>query len=182
MRRLIETWLRRRRAMERRRAAAKRIRGIRGAIDVESDTPEAMRRAVETLVASIVQRNGLAVDDLISAIFTTTPDLTSMFPALAARDAGWKDVPMLCATEIPVPGSLPRCIRVLVHVELPGGRPVEHVYLGAAASLRPDLLRHGGLALPETVHHRHIRTVRAQGAARWRWWEYREGHAFRQGC
>ena len=160
MRTFIDTWLRRRRATERRRAAATRIRGIRGAIDVECDTRDAMALAVESLITSIVDRNGLAVDELISAIFTTTPDLTSMFPALAAREAGWKEVPMLCATEIPVPGSLPRCLRVLVHVELPRGRPVEHVYLGGAAVLRPDLLRATGMALPESLLHRqHIRTA-----------------------
>ena len=158
MRTFLDTWLRRRRAAERRRAAAARIRGIRGAIDVESDTPDAIRSAVEALIAAVMHRNGLMADALISAIFTTTADLTSMFPALAARDAGWKDVPMLCATEIPVPGSLPRCLRLLVHVELPRDLRVEHVYLGAAASLRPDLVHPGAAALPETVRHRqHIR-------------------------
>jgi chorismate mutase len=158
MRTFLDTWLRRRRAAERRRAAAARIRGIRGAIDVESDTPDATRRAVESLIAAVMQRNGLTADEIISAIFTTTADLTSMFPALAARDAGWKDVPMLCATEIPVPGSLPRCLRLLVHVELPRELTIEHVYLGAAASLRPDLGRSGVMALPETLHPRqHIR-------------------------
>jgi chorismate mutase len=139
MRSVIGGWLARRRADERRRAAAARIRGIRGAIDVASDTRESIRAAVATLVAEVEVRNDLAMDEIISAIFTTTPDITSMFPALAARDAGWRDVPLLCATEIAVPGSLPRCIRVLVHVELPRDRMIQHVYLGAAASLRPDL-------------------------------------------
>src|SRR5687767_14855180 len=135
----MEAWLRRRRSAEKRRAAAARIRGIRGAIDVESDSVDAVRAAVSTLVAALERRNGLTAEHVISAVFTATPDITCMFPALAARDAGWGDVPLLCATEIAVPGSLRLCIRVLVHVELPPERAIEHVYLGRAAALRPDL-------------------------------------------
>ncbi len=135
----IGPWLQRRRARERRRAAAARIRGIRGAIDVAADTRESIQDAVAALISAIECRNRLGADDIISAIFTTTPDLTSMFPALAAREAGWRDVPLLCATEIDVPGALPRCLRVLVHVELPRERQVEHIYLGRAEVLRPDL-------------------------------------------
>jgi chorismate mutase len=140
MPRFIGPWLERRRARERRRAAAARIRGIRGAIGVDADNRESVRAAVSALIANLERRNALGPHEIISAIFTTTPDITSMFPAQAARDAGWGEVPLLCATEIAVPGSLPRCIRVLVHVELPPDRRIEHVYLGAATSLRPDLL------------------------------------------
>lgn len=88
-----------------------------------------------------MERNGLDVRDIVSAIFTATPDLTSIFPALPARELGWDAVPLLCATEIAVAGALPRCVRMLVTVERPENRPVEHVYLGGAARLRPDLHR-----------------------------------------
>jgi chorismate mutase len=119
----------------------RRVRAIRGAIDVEVDSPEAIAAAVRALVSEITSRNALDPDDIVSAIFTATPDLTSVFPALPARDAGWSDVPLLCATEIGVDGSLPRCIRVLVTVERSDPRPGEHVYLGQAIRLRPDLHR-----------------------------------------
>jgi chorismate mutase len=116
-----------------------RVRAIRGAIAIEHDTPDAIHEATATLVREIVRRNQLEIDQIISAVFTSTPDLTSAFPALAARE-GWQAVPLLCATEIAVPGSLPMCIRILVHVERPARLgAVEHVYLGAAAVLRPDL-------------------------------------------
>lgn len=120
---------------------APRIRAIRGAIDIPADECDAVRDAVITLVAELEHRNVIVPDQVISAIFTATPDITSMFPALAARAAGWGAVPLLCATEIVVPGSLPRCIRVMVHVELPAQQMVEHVYLRGAAALRPDLAR-----------------------------------------
>jgi len=116
-----------------------RVAAIRGAIDVSSDTPEEIRRAVINLVRQISERNRLDGDAVISAQFTMTPDLRSVFPAAAAREARWNAVPMLCATAIDVPGALPRCIRVLVHANLPEGRKAEHVYLGNAVSLRPDL-------------------------------------------
>jgi chorismate mutase len=120
-----------------------RVRAIRGAIDVADDTPQAMRAAVTELIGEIVARNGLQVSEIVSAIFTSTPDLTSTFPALAAREAGggWENVPLLGATEVGVPGALPRCIRVLITVELPANVEVQHVYLGGAAKLRPDLHR-----------------------------------------
>ena len=151
----ISEWIGRRRGDARRREAATRIRGIRGAIDVEADDPNAVCAAVSVLVATLEERNGIEADRIISAIFTTTPDIRCMFPARAARDAGWGDVPLLCATEIGVPGSLPLCVRVLVHVELPPGRTtVEHVYLGRAAALRPDLSR-GMLGAVTTSLHAH---------------------------
>lgn len=116
-----------------------RVAAIRGAIDVATDTAANIRRAVTELIQQIDTRNGLEPDSIISAQFTMTPDLRSAFPATAARESGWGAVPMLCATEIDVPDALPRCIRVLVHAYLAGGRKAEHVYLGAAATLRPDL-------------------------------------------
>lgn len=116
-----------------------RVVGIRGAIDVAADTPAAIRAAVEQLVREIGARNAIDRRDIISAMFTMTPDLVCMFPAEAARAAGWSDVPMLCATEVAVPNSLDRCLRVLAHANLPVGKKVEHVYLGAAIRLRPDL-------------------------------------------
>src|SRR5687768_10314770 len=91
------------------------------------------------MVRQISVRNHLEPDAIISAQFTMTPDLRSVFPASAAREAGWTSVPMLCATAIDVPGSLPRCIRVLVHANAREDLKIEHVYLGNAASLRPDL-------------------------------------------
>ena len=118
----------------------RRARAIRGATTVESDTPEQIRRATRELLETIVDRNGITSADVISAIFTVTHDLTSDFPAHAARELGWLDVPLLCTLEIPVPGSLARCIRVLLHVESDVPRTViRHVYLHDARTLRPDL-------------------------------------------
>ena len=115
-------------------------RGIRGATTVEYDSAPAILEATRELLACIVEVNGVAVEDLASAFFTITPDLTAVFPAAAARDLGWQHVALLDAQEVPVPGSLPRCVRVLVHWNT--DRPqaeIRHVYLRGAASLRPDL-------------------------------------------
>lgn len=115
-------------------------RAIRGATTVDSDTPARIRHATRELLETIVARNGITSADVISAIFTVTHDLTSEFPAHAARELGWLDVPLLCTLEIPVPGSLPRCIRVLLHVETSAPRSqIRHVYLHDARTLRPDL-------------------------------------------
>jgi chorismate mutase len=116
------------------------IRAIRGAIQIDVDSPDAIREATHELVAAVIERNGLCQDDIVSVFFTTTPDLTSQFPALAARDAGLTDVPLICATEIDVPGAMPKVIRLLAHVE--STRPksqIQHVYLRGAAAMRPDL-------------------------------------------
>jgi chorismate mutase len=116
-------------------------RAIRGAISVACDTPLEIEVAVTHLVNELTTANQLASAELISAIFTVTPDLVSAFPAEAARRAGWEGVPLLCTTEIAVPGGLPRCVRVLVHVERYwNGTPPRHVYLREAAGLRPDLV------------------------------------------
>jgi chorismate mutase len=116
------------------------VRGIRGATTVDSDTPDQIRHATRELLETIVARNGITSADVISAIFTVTHDLTSEFPAHAARELGWLDVPLLCTLEIPVPDSLPKCIRVLLHVTSGASRTeIRHVYLHSARALRPDL-------------------------------------------
>jgi len=117
------------------------IRGIRGATTVESDQPDLVLSATRELLEAILAVNpGLETVEIASAIFTLTGDLTSAYPAQAARQLGWDLVPMLCTREIPVPGGLPRCIRVLIHwsTNLPQSA-IRHVYLRAAAALRPDL-------------------------------------------
>jgi len=118
------------------------FRGIRGAITAEGDDAVAIGRATKRLLAEIVRRNEIEVDDIASILFTVTPDLRAGFPALAAREMGWTWVPMLHACEIDVPGALGRCIRVLMHVNT-AKKPaeIEHVYLNGATVLRPDLMR-----------------------------------------
>lgn len=116
------------------------LRGIRGATQLTADDAAQMQEAVLELVASMLERNVLPVDDVISVIFTTTPDLVSAFPASFARELGFADVPLLCASEIDVAGALPRVVRVLMHAELDVPRSdVQHVYLRGAESLRRDL-------------------------------------------
>jgi chorismate mutase len=116
------------------------VRAIRGATCLEEDDPEHMRERVVELVRAMLDRNHLGVDDLISVIFTATPDLRSDFPAAAARSVGLGDVPLLCAQEIDVPGSLPRVVRVLAHAQVDVVRAdVSHVYLRGAEVLRQDL-------------------------------------------
>jgi len=118
------------------------IRGIRGAITVLDDEPELILDATRELLEAILDANGsMKPEDVGSALFTVTDDLLSTFPAQAARQMGWGLVPMLCAREIPVPGSLPRVIRVLVHwnTETPQNE-ITHVYLRDAVKLRPDLV------------------------------------------
>ena len=118
------------------------IRGIRGAITVAADEPDLVLQATRELLEEILAENqGMQPEDIASAIFTVTDDLTCTFPAQAARQMGWDLVPMLCAREIPVPGSLPRVIRVLVHwnTKIPQAE-IRHVYLREAVKLRPDLV------------------------------------------
>ncbi|MGB9791264.1 MAG: chorismate mutase [Thermacetogeniaceae bacterium] len=116
------------------------VRGIRGAVTVTENTPEAIREATKNLLLFIVSENNITSNDIVSIIFTVTPDLNAAFPAEAARELGWNFVPLLCATEIPVPGSLEKCIRVLVHAYMSCSQEeVRHVYLGEAVKLRPDL-------------------------------------------
>ena len=116
-----------------------RIRGLRGATRPTSDEPESIRAATRELLSAMLTRNGVTSEAVVSAFFTTTPDLVSEFPARAARDLGWHDVAMLCSTEIPVPNAIGRVVRVLLHVEVPMNRSMKHVYLNGAEELRPDL-------------------------------------------
>ena len=116
------------------------LRAFRGATRLTADDPVEMTEAVEELVSTVLARNGLVVDDLVSMIFTATPDLVCMFPAAAARGLGLGDVPLICAQEIAVPGALARVVRVMVHAESPLSRQeISHVYLRGAEVLRQDL-------------------------------------------
>ena len=118
------------------------VRAVRGAIQVEANDRELIIDGTAELVRAVLDRNGIDPADLISVVFTATPDLTAEFPAYAARSIGITDVPLLCATEIDVPGSMPRVIRLLAHVETTLGRDeLRHVYLRGAAALRTDLPR-----------------------------------------
>jgi chorismate mutase len=116
-----------------------RLIALRGATTVEDNEAEPILAATEHLMVEILERNRLAADDLVSCIFTLTPDLDAEFPAVAARRMGLSRVPLLCAREIPVPGALPRVIRVLIHCYPPDGVEPAHVYLGEARALRLDL-------------------------------------------
>jgi len=117
------------------------VRGVRGATVVSQDKPQDILSATQELLRAILDANPtMRIEDLASVLFSMTGDLSSVYPARAARDMGWDLVPLMCAQEIPVLGGLARCIRVLLHwnTELPQ-TAIQHVYLGAAASLRPDL-------------------------------------------
>jgi len=115
-------------------------RGVRGATTVEIDDREQILQATRQLLALMIRRNGIESTDVGSTIFTVTSDLSAEFPALAARQLGWIEVPLLCAYELSVPDALPRCIRVLVHwnTDKPQSA-IQHVYLRDAEKLRPDL-------------------------------------------
>lgn len=118
------------------------IRGIRGATTVTSDNPDLILQATCELLETILSENdGIRLDDIASAFFTTTEDIASAYPALAARQMGWDQVPMMCAREIPVPGSIPLCIRVLIHWNTDKSQQeIKHIYLNEAIKLRPDLV------------------------------------------
>ncbi len=117
------------------------VRAVRGATTVSADEPELIREAVTELLEAILNDNDIVPADVISAVFTATPDLVSEFPAHAARLYGWTDVPLLCAQELPVHGALTRCIRILLHAETRRQRSeIKHVYLRDAVLLRADLL------------------------------------------
>ena len=115
------------------------LRAVRGATSVREDTSEAIRERTAELLGEVLSRNALAVDDLVSIIFTATEDLTADFPAVAAREIGLSGVPLLCTREIPVAGALGMCIRVMVHCYAPPERTIRHVYLHDARQLRTDL-------------------------------------------
>src|SRR5205085_3469327 len=121
--------------------AAMRLHAMRGATTVDRNDPDAILGATEWLLREIMKRNELVPEDVVSCIFTLTDDLDAEFPAVAARNIGFSAVPLLCAREIPVPGSLPRVIRVLMHYHAPDNHSSRHVYLGEARALRDDLQR-----------------------------------------
>lgn len=115
-------------------------RGVRGATTVSANQREEILEATRQLLALIIRRNGIQSQDVASAVFTATPDINAEFPALAARQLGWLDVPLLCTHEMAVPGGLPRCIRVLIHWNTDRAqKDIEHVYVREAQRLRPDL-------------------------------------------
>jgi chorismate mutase len=116
------------------------VRAVRGAITVAADDPESIRDATRELLDELLRANELAPDDVVSALFTVTPDLCSEFAAHGARIVGWSDVPMICAQEADIDTALPRCMRVLLHVHTTLPRSgLRHVYLRDAVTLRPDL-------------------------------------------
>jgi chorismate mutase len=116
-----------------------RLQGIRGATTVDANDAQQILEATDELLRRLHEANDLAPDDIVSALFTMTSDLDAAFPARAAEVYGWNIVAILHSTEIPVPGSLPRCIRLLVHAYTPRSREdIRHVYLRGATVLRPD--------------------------------------------
>ena len=116
------------------------VRALRGAIQADADDRESILAATTELVTELMTRNSLVTDDVISVLFTTTPDLTAEFPAVAARRAGFGDVPLLCASEVAVPGALPRVVRLLAHIDVERLRgELRHVYLRGASVLRRDI-------------------------------------------
>ncbi len=116
-----------------------RCRGVRGATTCDENSRDAILEATRELVSLLIEANGIHPDDIASAIFTTTPDLNAEFPAVAARELGWLDTALLCGHEMYVPGSLQRCIRVLVHWNTERrANEVVHVYIRGAKQLRPE--------------------------------------------
>ena len=116
------------------------VRAVRGATTVDADNPEAIRERVVALLEQVLKQNGLSEDDIISILFTATDDIVSTFPATAARSMGLGAVPLICARELSIVGSVPRCIRVMLHVETERPRNgIHHVYLEGAKGLRDDL-------------------------------------------
>jgi len=114
-------------------------RGIRGATTVEANTREAILEGTRELLLQIIEANNLHMEEVGSAIFTTTPDLNAEFPALAARQLGWHDVALMCGHEMAVPGALDRCIRILIHWNTPKlQHEIVHVYIKGAVNLRPE--------------------------------------------
>ncbi len=122
-------------------AVTRLLRALRGAVVITEDTPDEVASQVEALLRESFAQNGIATEDLVSIVFTATDDIRSAFPAQAARERlGLADVPLLCAREMKVDGALPCVIRMLAHFYTEHDRhEVQHVYLGSATSLRPDL-------------------------------------------
>jgi chorismate mutase len=126
-------------------ASGKECRGVRGATTVDANSRDAVVEATIELLKAMVEANAIEQDDVVSAFFTTTPDVTAEFPALAARQLGWTQVAMLCGHEMAVPGSLPLCLRILLHINTTKrAGEIAHVYLRGARVLRPDLVEAQG--------------------------------------
>ena len=114
-------------------------RGIRGATTAIANTAEDILEVTNELMRTVIKLNHLDPENVASVIFTTTPDLTATFPALAAREIGWTEVPLMCSHEMTVPGSLQKCVRVMIHVNTNrSAREIKHVYLKGARELRPE--------------------------------------------
>ncbi len=117
------------------------VRAIRGAIQVSANDSEAIIDGTTLLLTEVLSANSVSPDDIVSILFTLTSDLTAAFPAAAARALGLVSVPLMCASEVDVPGALPRVVRLLAHVETDRPRTeIRHIYLGGAEVLRPDLV------------------------------------------
>lgn len=116
-----------------------RLFAVRGATQAKANEVQAILTATEGLMRELIERNGLEPAAMVSCLFTTTDDLDAEFPAVAARNLGLDKVPLLCCREIPVPGSMPRVIRVMLHFYAPAGHEPVHVYAGGAQKLRADL-------------------------------------------
>lgn len=119
------------------------MRGVRGATTVEANTSEAITAATLELLVKMIEENQIVAEDVASVVITVTPDINASFPARVVREySGWEWVPVMCAMEMPVPGSLPFCIRILMHINTDKSqKEIHHVYLRGAAVLRPDLVR-----------------------------------------
>ncbi len=121
--------------------SAVKVRAVRGATTVERDDVEEIYAATRELLTAMLERNEIDLDQVVSVLFTTSPDLVAAFPATAARALNFADIPLMCASEIAVPGSLPRCIRVMMHTYSDRDRSdIRHVYLRDAVTLRRDLV------------------------------------------
>ncbi|SFV00762.1 chorismate mutase [Alicyclobacillus macrosporangiidus] len=120
------------------------VRGVRGATTAAANTAEEIFRATRELMLAVIEANDLHPEDVASVMLTMTPDLNADFPAKAVRSIdGWQWVPLMCATELAVPGSMPRCIRLLLHVNTDRSQEqMVHMYLGDAVALRPDMVEH----------------------------------------
>jgi chorismate mutase len=120
-------------------------RGVRGATTVETNTAETIREATAELLQALVEANDIEHERVASILFTTTMDLNAAFPAVAARELGWTDIALLNAHEMAVPGALPRCIRILLHLNTERtAKEIRHIYLRDARKLRPDLVAQAG--------------------------------------
>jgi chorismate mutase len=125
-------------------------RGIRGATTADQNTAEDILESTRELLATLIEANDIRVEDVVSVIFTTTPDLNATFPAVAAREYGWDGVPLLCSHEMNVPGALDHVVRLLVHVNTDkSAREIRHVYLKRARELRPEWAWESSAAPPD---------------------------------